>query len=122
MDVLVGFEFRDVVKEGGHADDVHVRALAVGDARREVDDVEDVVEPVLRGVPRVPAHPPAVVFVFDARREIIRDEALHVLELGVGDRRLFDFNAHGRTSVGVGTCVFSLHGMRVVPLLGVTTP
>jgi hypothetical protein len=81
VDVLVGLELCDVVKERGDASHVDVGAFLAGDMFGQVHHVEDVVEPVLRGVPGVPAHPPALVFVLDARDQILADELLHPREL-----------------------------------------
>jgi len=91
VEFLIGLEFGDVVEEGGDAGDVGVCALLLGDLDREIDHVEDVVVPVFGGVPGIPAHPTTFLFFLDARGEILEDEALHCLELGVGHSRFFLF-------------------------------
>jgi len=98
VDILGGFELRDVVKQCCHRDDIDVRTFVLGDHSGEVDHVFDVVESVLRAVPGVPAHASAVVFRLDARREVVVDELLHISEFLGSDPRFFDFNTHGATS------------------------
>src|SRR6056297_565079 len=120
VDVLWGLELRDVVEQGRHGDDIEVCILVFADLPGEVDDVFDVVEPVVGAVPRVPPHPTAVVFGLDARGEIVVDELLHLGELVVGDPRLLDLNTH-RTTTREGETIDSLAYRTAVSLLGVTT-
>ncbi len=95
VDVLVDLELRDVVEQRRHPDHVDVGALALGDPAGELDDVQDVVEPVVRAVPGVPPHPAAVLLVGDARGEVLADELLHPRVVVLGDGGLADLDAHG---------------------------